>query len=257
MNEIDLYWFSGTGNTLRVAQAMAEVFRRGGAKVNLRRIEQADPRAIRPDCTLGIATAVACQSTYPPVWRFVEQLPPSDGTEVFLVDTLAAYSGGIVGPMRSLLEKKGYRPVGAREIRMPSNYFRKSIDPGDDALKTRNGLDEARRFAEDLLARRAKWRKNSLWQRGMNRFSRSRVVWKFVRGMMKLWAEERRCTRCGLCERLCPVGNIRVEGAPPVFADRCIACQRCFSFCPTGAIRIGRKHFMPYRAVEAQELLGE
>ena len=39
-----------------------------------------------------------------------------------MVDTLGGFSGGIVGPLRRLLTRKGYAPLGAREIRMPMNF---------------------------------------------------------------------------------------------------------------------------------------
>lgn len=69
--EIDFYWFSGTGNTLLVANKMTEVFRSRGIEVNLFRIERSRPEHLDLGHTIGIAFPVACQSTFPLVWNFV------------------------------------------------------------------------------------------------------------------------------------------------------------------------------------------
>jgi ferredoxin len=49
------------------------------------------------------------------------------------------------------------------------------------------------------------------------------------------------CTRCGLCERICPVGDIdRVDGKP-TWLGRCEQCFACLHGCPEAAIQYGRK----------------
>ncbi len=42
------------------------------------------------------------------------------------------------------------------------------------------------------------------------------------------------CTRCGLCERDCPVGAIDAAHWP-ADPDRCIGCMRCIARCPTNS----------------------
>ncbi len=132
---VDFYYFSGTGNTLLVAEEIARVLKSDGYSVSLHRMELfIDKRPpLEKNAALGLAFPVAVQSTYPFVWKFVESLPEGDGREVFMVDTLATFSGGIVGPLKKALEKKGYTPIGAIEIKMPSNY-RDNLD-GAEAEK--------------------------------------------------------------------------------------------------------------------------
>ena len=55
---------------------------------------------------------------------------------------------------------------------------------------------------------------------------------------LHLKIEPSRCSNCGTCVRLCPVGVIRQphEEAPPVIGEGCTICWACFNNCPDGAI---------------------
>jgi len=123
MKNVDIYYFSGTGNTLLVVQKAVEVFREQGVVTRLFKMEKTDPARVDIRHTIGLAFPAAVQSTYPLVWEFIDQLPPGRSVGVFMIDTMAGFSGGIVGPLRKVLRRKGYRPLGAEEIRMPNNFL--------------------------------------------------------------------------------------------------------------------------------------
>lgn len=255
MNNVDLYWFSGTGNTLLVARAMRDEFVAAGINVNLARIEDTDAGGIDPTHTIGIAVPVACQSTYPLVWNFIRKLPETSGTEIFLVDTLAKVSGGIVAPMGKMIAAKGYKPLGAKEIIMPSNFLRKKIDDAKMQTSIAAGCETARQFARDLISGTGSWKSASSIQWLLYRISISKLMWWGVRKLIKMHADPDTCTKCGLCEKLCPVGNISVNDALPIFSNKCQACQRCFAFCPTAAIHIGKKNLAQYRTVTVDNII--
>lgn len=121
---IDFYYFSGTGNTLLVVKKMRDVFTEKGIQVNLHPMERSKLDNINLDHTIGLGFPIAELSTYNFVWNFIRELPETDqNTEIFMVDTLAGISGGIVGSVHEIVKKKGYHPIGAREIVMPPNIF--------------------------------------------------------------------------------------------------------------------------------------
>ncbi|MFA4943664.1 MAG: EFR1 family ferrodoxin [Lentisphaeria bacterium] len=240
---IELYWFSGTGNTLLVVQRITDLLQAAGRTVHLRAIEMADPAEVRiaADGMLGLAFPVAMGSTYPFIWRFLEKLPPGNGAPAFAVATLAGFAAGMLArPLRQLLEAKGYRPLAIRQIRMPSNYLAskplaacgKRLGKGDAA---------AAAFADQLLHDKGGW---PGW---------GCVSWNLLRRLMphgerllnragrKFQANSELCTRCGLCVRLCPVQNITPPALAatrlPEFGPRCQQCQRCIAACPARAIR--------------------
>ncbi|MEO0107630.1 MAG: DUF362 domain-containing protein [candidate division WOR-3 bacterium] len=47
-----------------------------------------------------------------------------------------------------------------------------------------------------------------------------------------------RCTRCGQCQRSCPVRAIRLKPLPVVDARKCLLCYCCVETCPEQAMRI-------------------
>lgn len=55
----------------------------------------------------------------------------------------------------------------------------------------------------------------------------------------KFWVDKQACIQCGLCQKLCPVDDIK--GTPPVWIhnERCTNCLACYHHCPAHAIHWG------------------
>lgn len=256
MNKIDLYWFSGTGNTLLLAKELQKYLISKGKEVRLLAMESSDPKEINPDAMLGLIPAVAVQGTYPLVWNFIEALPEVDGTNVFLLDSMGAYSGGIIGPVKRMLKKKGFRTLIAKEIIMPMNYRRKKIRLEKEVFRREKGLMKIKDFADKLLSDKGSWRDVPVYSTLMSLFSRSKGFWNMYRKYSPVLVDEKKCTRCDLCVKLCPVKHLNRSGetVPLGNGDSCIHCQRCFSVCPAQAIQYGRGNFQQYRIMKAGNL---
>jgi nitroreductase/NAD-dependent dihydropyrimidine dehydrogenase PreA subunit len=49
--------------------------------------------------------------------------------------------------------------------------------------------------------------------------------------------DREKCTKCGRCAQVCPVGVIGIDGqGPKVIRQLCIACGHCVAVCPSGAL---------------------
>ena len=122
-------------------------------------------------------------------------LIPTDvkGTGAFLLDTLWYYSGGILGPVKKILKKKGFQTIAAKEIRMPNNFLRKKINPEKDALKRDMGIKQVHTFASRLVAGKGIWIDIPIYSYLMSLPSRSQSTDSFFRKIMPLTFNAEKC----------------------------------------------------------------
>ena len=242
IKNIDFYYFSGTGNTLLAVKKMAEVFEKNGIKISLNNIENTNPQMINKNHTIGLAFPVAGFSTYPFIWDFIKAMPNTEGTKIFMVDTLAGFSGGIVTPLKKVLKKKGYETIGAIEIIMPSNIFYIYPDKINTVI-VKNGLKKAEEYAREIISEKSKWKTLFIFSDVFYIFYQQVVRKSWLNKWNQKWfgfkVDKNKCTKCGICARLCPVKNISqpstIEGFP-IFGATCNFCMRCLSLCPHKAI---------------------
>jgi len=243
---VEFCFFSGTGNTALAASRMAAVFLAHGIETRLRPIEDIDPTTLSGSGTLGIACPAAAFTTYPLVWRFLRNLPEGSGRGAFLLVTMAGMTMGLVGPVRRLVARKGYRPLGACRLVMPSNFLLKVAEPEKERVSVGRALLRADRFAQDLFEGRSAWLRIPGWPDLMALLMGNDRPFAWMRKKLIMTPDRERCTRCGLCISRCPVSNIRMADGP-AFANRCELCMRCHSICPVNAIHIGGRRYVQYR----------
>ncbi|EGW38167.1 EFR1 family ferrodoxin [Desulfosporosinus sp. OT] len=257
-SDINFFYYSGTGNTLLIVNEMIKIFSEKEIHVHSHKIEHTDPKKIDTGKTLGFAFPVAFQSAFPFIWNFINNLPQAKGTSVFMIDTMMAFSGAIVGPLKKVLISKGYTCIGAREIVMPNNWFPKKIDDEKNRKKINDGLEKARKYAEELIDDKASWNRIPFLSKGLYHICCNDLMMKRINlaDGRRITVDKEKCLRCGLCSKLCPVNNIEMKEYP-VWHNSCEVCMRCLSFCPVNAVFIPGKEFKKYRAVKAKELLTE
>ena len=70
------------------------------------------------------------------------------------------------------------------------------------------------------------------------------------------YSVDERCKACRTCERICPRGNVRIEGGRPVWHHNCEMCYGCIQWCPQQAIHLPndtRRYHNP--SVKAADLM--
>ncbi len=243
-NTVVIAVFTGTGNTLAVADAMAEEFRRAGKTAAVVPMDSPLTEAgFGGADAIGLAVPVSFITNFPTARRFIDSLPPGNGREAFFLATMGSTGLGMDVRVGRALREKGYVPVGSRFIRMCANYGGRI--PDADAFRTilANARKEAEDFARRLIAGGTVWK--SGWSNPAAAFhdwlGRTGLPFKFFRFVFPFAVDREKCTGCGVCERQCPERAIALTDGRAAIGANCQSCQRCIAYCPVAAIAVPKK----------------
>ena len=143
---------------------------------------------------------------------------------------------------RRLCQAKGLACMGTAQIVMPENFI---------AMFNAPTVEEARRIvakAEPFIDRaiaaiRAGHMFSPPRKKLYDRIVSSAVNPVFYPLFVKAnsFTASDVCIGCGKCEKLCPLNNITLQNARPVWGTNCTQCMACICYCPTRAIEYGKK----------------
>jgi NAD-dependent dihydropyrimidine dehydrogenase PreA subunit/flavodoxin len=251
---VQLYVFSGTGNTLKIAEAVGARMSEKGCNVSYHMMEQNSAPSVENDAVVGLAFPVAFFSSYPIVQRFIESLPEGNGRKIFMTATMGGSGGGLEGKIRSIVESKGYMPIGSKLFVMPGNYANKDIKVEKNKSLAETAERDACDFADAIMCGKAEWGRGlplissfSYW------FVNSGHALKLFYKLFPLKVDKAKCVKCMRCVKMCPVHAIGTVDDYPAISKQCQSCQRCAGFCPAGAISVPGKNYVQYRAMSYED----
>jgi ferredoxin/flavodoxin len=242
--KIDIYYFSGTGNTAWVVRRLAEHLTELGDEVAVMSCERVAGSDVNPAACDVIGLAFPVHASFAPslVRDFVAGLPPAAEKPLFAVTT-AGYAAGdtawyAVRPLRA----KGYQPFVLANVLVANNLRLPVLSPLP-ILSSEQILDKLEQ-ASGKVDRLAGWihrREHHIEGAGLfgrlMGVSQRLSVGPFEALAFKGFFADETCTRCGWCADHCPVHNIEMTDDGIEFLDHCMLCMRCYSFCPSQAIQ--------------------
>lgn len=168
------------------------------------------------------------------------------GKQIFIIATMGLFSGDGAGILARLLKKYGAVIVGGLHLKMPDSIC--------DVKALKRGFGENKKIvmkAEEKICKSVYNIKNGKPpQEGLGIAyhlaglfgQRLYFFWKTQKYTDRLKINSLKCIGCGLCEKLCPMGNIVVKNEVAVSGDKCTMCYRCVSKCQKQAITLlGKK----------------
>jgi len=256
-----IYYFSATGNSLVVANHLAE--------------ELGDTAVLPLTKALGLPQNYSCERigiVFPVymfglpliVAEFLKSLKVKKDAYVFSVVTMGGFPGRALNLTKDILKKNGIELASGFCVRMPGNYT-----PLYEAI---NIEEQAKLFQKERLrikeiASHINAQKYGLFNEGP--FIINFLIYKlFYRiGLKRIPAADKKfwfteaCIKCGLCANVCPVSNIELSEGHPQWLHHCQHCMACLQWCPVQAIQyrrltLGRRRYH-HPDINAQQIASQ
>ena len=244
MKKINIFVFSGTGNTLKCAEELEKRLTDLGAAVSIERIENGKETVESVGDTIIICYPVHGFNAPTNVIDFCKNLPAASANAYILKtsgEPLSINDGSSKKVVKAL-QSKGIAYRGEYHFIMPYNMIFRHTD--EMAAKMwRTAKERIPAMAKTIIEDGEHTKKIS-------------AKAKIVRGVVSIehWGarfngrffrvKTDKCVKCMKCVKNCPTKNITYQNGKFKFGGNCLLCTRCSFNCPTDAFRIGIMDFM-------------
>lgn len=238
-----LYYFTGTGNSLKVARDLAAQLAKDDAEVNVLPLAAGIPEQENsPEEAIGIVFPVYAWGMPLLVRDFVRKIPLSSQCYIFAVATCAGSVGGTLRETAQILKQRGLELACGFAVLQPNNYIIFSGADSSEKQKQIIGQGELRSawIAEQIRGkRRLPPEKSGILTNILGLI----VRWGFratLKRQAKNFRADEKCDLCQICIRICPVGNISLKEGKITWGASCEQCLACLQWCPAEAIQFKR-----------------
>ncbi|MBS3899159.1 MAG: EFR1 family ferrodoxin [Dethiobacter sp.] len=227
-----IFYFTGTGNSLKVAKDIAKEV----GDTTIWPIGKQHKLSGKYE-SIGFVYPVYCGGLPAAVERFVKELDIAENKNAyfFAVCTSGAMGGGLSNIKKIIAEKGGKLSYG-ENIKCFANYIcmypmAKNVDK-----------------KAQLQAEATKTAACEIKNRAVKPILRNGLISLFHGGFVKSLKSKDKgfnisiaCNSCGICEKVCPVANIKIMDGKPSFGGHCEQCVACIQWCPNQAINYKNK----------------
>jgi len=237
-----IYYFTGTGNSLAAARRIADKL--GECELVPIASLGREGERIKPGAErVGIVCPVYDMGVPLVVYEFADRLDVSGAEYCFGVVTMGGAGASALHILDKILKENSKKGLDSGfAVRMPAN-FPPLFKPPQGEKKDRILAGAENRI--DMIAEEIKeGRKDYPSFTPLSSLLRIITYGKFlkeVRGYDKDFFVKDNCTLCGICEEVCPVGNITITDGKPEWEHKCEMCFACLHFCPVEAIEWGSR----------------
>ncbi|MDA3812041.1 MAG: EFR1 family ferrodoxin [Spirochaetaceae bacterium] len=242
MKSIVIYYFSGTGNTLKVSQLLKEALEIRGSQVKLISIESLMKNSEKIEIVnydlIGIAYPIYGFGTPSLIEHFIKNFPEGKGKDLFLYKTGADFIS--INHNASVnqiidLEKKGYNVFYDRIIAMSPNWIF-SYDNRITKQLYLTAVRKVKHMSQEILGLQRRRNHTGPILKGLSKgiaYCEDKYGAGYFGKSLKTNLD---CNMCGICQNNCPNGNIKITENKIIFSDQCLWCMRCVYNCPQKAI---------------------
>lgn len=238
-----IFYFTGTGNSLYAANSIAES--QGDRLISIaKEMEQNKDLydfELKENELVGFVYPVYAWAPPKMVLEFIRKLKITGDPYIFSLCTCGDEEGQTTKVLRKALASKGLPLDSAFGLRMPNNYIL-GFDIDSKAVETEKLETAEKKLIEINQIIKKRQKSIDLTIPGSFPAMKTAIVNpmfnRFALNTKKFYADDK-CTGCGICEKICPVHTIQVDGKP-VWGKNCTQCLGCINRCPVHAIQSGK-----------------
>jgi Pyruvate/2-oxoacid:ferredoxin oxidoreductase delta subunit len=255
-----LIYYSGTGNSKRVSEWIAETASEAGMKTHVTSYDLFNADSIEGftgRTMVGFFSATHGFNLPHSMLKFLVRFNALKGSDVIIGNTragmklsklfLPGLSGIALYLPALILFLKGYRIRSLYPVDLPSNWI--SLHPGLKVKVIDSMFDHyrslTRRYAGKVLSgRRVFLKAFVLLPLDLLVFPLAIGYYFFGRYILaKTFITNEHCDNCGLCISQCTTRSIILSGNRPFWKLTCESCMKCMNYCPKRAIETAHSFF--------------
>jgi len=268
----EIYYFSGTGNSLAVARDIAEKI---GASLHAMTSVMDRERLSTEAEALGMVFPVYHKSIPLILKRFVQKWEGLEQPYIFAVCVYGDTPGLALQHLDKLLQAREGQLAAGFGVHLPYNYLTpaltlrnfysaftlREVPVEEQQALLASAPEEIEKIAASISAR-----ETGVFVAIADPLTRladaidlyeslGKKVWLKIAGidaptelsflesrqlMDEAFYADEACNNCGVCAKICPVHNISMVDGRPVWQHRCEQCFACVHWCPQEALQFGR-----------------
>ncbi|MFX1495405.1 MAG: EFR1 family ferrodoxin [Promethearchaeota archaeon] len=238
--ETIIYFFTGTGNSLKIAKDLTKKLK-DSELIPIAKVCQTETIHSITE-KVGFIFPLYYSGLPKIVDDFINNLDLSKSNYIFSVITSAGdINEQPLQQLNKILETKSKALNAGFYVTMPSNYIIGYEVPSEEY---QNECFEKASSQVELIAEIINSRKENLNQAIFKKnVRRSEELNKTFREKVnesdKSFYTDENCTSCGICEQVCPMNNIMLIEGKPQWQHKCQQCLACINFCPEISIQFG------------------
>ncbi|MCS5422568.1 MULTISPECIES: EFR1 family ferrodoxin [Psychrilyobacter] len=254
-----IVYFSGTGNTYKVAEVFKERLLTANYKVDLVDISQWSSKLRDYDLFI-IGSPTYSKVASAKVFNFIDEYIEYEDNKSKDFITYTTHSWGeSYGHMtlKKHLNKSGYNVISAQSFLMPNGFYMMNHEKNTeieiqsmyrDVIKKINNMMEFYFNGKPQIDKKSII-KQVLFETMYKALNKGWIP-NFANKYLKVDGDK--CTLCTLCVKKCPNHNIKIRDNKIIFNDHCLACAKCLNICPKNAYLAKNKSFEQYNLVNTK-----
>lgn len=254
MSTVEIYYFSGTGNSLHVAKELQKRI----PETNLIPVLSLINKDIIETTaeTVGFVFPIYCHTVPVFVKNVVKKLELKSTNYLFAVATTATTQCRAFPEIDQVLRKKNKRLDSYFVLKMPHNmpfYIDYNhLTAKEQITKMESEVRNRLETIGEIITGKEKNRVNDpQFTRPIPRFLLPLMpllipINRYIVMKITVFYADPKCTGCGICEKVCLSNKIKIVNEKPVWQKDvlCYQCQACINYCPVQSVQQRSTWFM-------------